>query len=176
MSLYSLVHGQHPMAKGVVGMIVARQPTEFGRLRDAWIEYADVFRMPERPGLPVPDDDPETVIVFRVHTRNGALNREDDDIADAIESMRAHPWFVSDADDEYDPTYADFYFRPDIPWLKTEAGPLGDEVVATILTAAEHHVDMGQRWEQASARVSEELGSIEPDGMNEPTIDPRRGD
>lgn len=44
-----------------------------------------------------------------IHTRNGGGNRED--YEDEIESLRSSPYFVSDEDDSFDSTYADFQYE-----------------------------------------------------------------
>lgn len=49
-------------------------------------------------------------LLVRVHTRNGQWPR---DFAGAMDSMRAHPWFVAEMASEDDTHYIDVWFRPD---------------------------------------------------------------
>lgn len=48
----------------------------------------------------------ETIVI---HTRNGGGNRED--YQDVFDELEEHPCYVSDADDDYDCTYANIVFR-----------------------------------------------------------------
>jgi hypothetical protein len=120
MSLYGLVFGQNPDADAWYDLLQSVQPFDSGRFRDIWVE---------RDG-----DSP----VIRLHTRNGGGNRED--YEDAIESMRAHPWFVRDVDDDFDPTYADFYFRPD-------PAQIDQPTMMALVQAAGDPVDMDAAWQ-----------------------------
>lgn len=117
--LYNVVFGENATGPLLVTLLQNVQPFEVGRYRDAWVEA---------------DGD---ALSIRVHTRNGGGNREDYD--DEIESMRDHPWFVRDADDNYDYTYADFWFRPDL-------GSLEPDTARALVDLAQPPVDMGARW------------------------------
>lgn len=169
--LYSAIFGEHPDAKMVKTIIVRTiegademasnvdAGAFFGRYRDAWLEHHG------------------DVVLARVHTRNGGGNREAQ--AEAIEAMRAHPWYLNDEDDEFDPTYADFYFlvdleavgelaaqdirtlheaAPDIPFpegLTMEDAQEAVRAVArlSIVQAAIDPVDNGARWAEAIERA-----------------------
>ena len=122
MSLYAIVHGEQDGAEALLHLVQAAHPINVGRYRDAWVE---------RDG-----DAP----VIRIHTRNGGGNRED--YADAITSMQAHPWYDRDEDDDFDSTYADFYFRPD-------PAQLDPATAARLVEMAGDPVDMGDRWQAA---------------------------
>lgn len=95
-------------------------------------------------------------LVIRVHTRIGGGNR--DEYADQWDEYRAMPTFLRDADDDYDSTYADLYFRPDVEPLITRiievTGPSDREELrrqfeAVLVQLAKPHVDMGARWQEA---------------------------
>lgn len=119
MSMYQLVFGQNEMGPALVALINEREPIQVGRYRDAWVEA---------------EGDQLTI---RVHTRSGGGNREDYD--EQIESMRAHPWFVRDADDDFDCTYADFYFAPPIDELDAD-------IARVLVESAQAPVDNTARW------------------------------
>lgn len=86
MSLYNAVFGANPDADKLLE-VLGKTKADFGRFRDVFIE----------------DD------CIVVHTRNGGGNR--DDYQDVFEEMSNHPWYVQDADDDFDCTYANIYFR-----------------------------------------------------------------
>ena len=137
--LYNVVFGTNPNLPGVLGALIAAQEFDPGRLRDAWLEHGD-------------EDDE---VIARILTRNGGFNREDQ--ADAIESMRSHPWFLYDADEKHDGTYASFYFKIDFGVINVivdlEGGPAG-EVEAAMRAAAVDPVDTDARWAEAMAKAT----------------------
>lgn len=107
---------------------------DVGRFRDAWVEKGE--------------DGP----VIAVYTRNGDGNREhieehDDTVVAGMECtctgciatyhLPEHPNYLRDADDEFDPTYATFYFS--VPQEYREA--LGEVAIEP--------VNMSQRWRDA---------------------------
>lgn len=124
--LYNMIFGTQPVAPAVIELLNIIQPTDWGRFRDAWIEKHG------------------EELVIRVHTRNGGGNREDQ--KPAIDEMRAHPWYRSDADGTFDNTYADFYFTvspPDLATLDPEYSAL---VGPLLMSWAVEPVDMDKRW------------------------------
>ena len=122
--MYGMVMGERPEATLLVGLVRAHGDFEVGRYRDAWVErYGDI-------------------LVIRIHTRNGGGNREYHE--SEIESMRAHPWFLRDADDDYDCTYADFYFTVDVAAMSEHK-----ELLEFLVEAAVDPVDNGERWNAA---------------------------
>lgn len=163
--LYNSMFGTNEHAGLITTILQARQRFEVGRFRDAFVE-ADGER-----------------ILIRIHTRNGGGNREDQ--VDAIESMQEHPWYVRDADDNYDYTYADFYFEPDLLWIAANLGEslattdeeraaLADETAegkATIgvlaaqalVKLAAPPIDMRARWEQMIADIASGAKPVPPD-------------
>lgn len=145
MSMYNIMHGENPAGRSLLGVLEVRASFNVGRYRDAWVEIDG-----DRP-------------IIRVHTRNGGGNRDcycpaemqredkhkDGCLTLAIESMQQHPWYLRDADDDFDFTYADFYFAPDLEWLVTERGDEGRIIAETIVRWAEPPIDMGARWKAA---------------------------
>lgn len=136
MSLYNLVHGENAAGPALVALLQSIQPFDVGRYRDAWVE--------------VDGDKP----VIRVHTRNGGGNREcwcespeHHCLVDAIESMQAHPWYVKDEDDDFDYTYADFYFAVDLAAIKPDTA-------RAVVALAQPPVDVGARWQAAIDAIS----------------------
>jgi hypothetical protein len=147
MSLYDLAVAdgrQHERGAVLLGMLGS---PAVARFRDAWVEKSG--------------DGP----VIAVYTRQGGGNRacfcgcaKDAPAADrhvpesccaaSNEALAAHPLYLRDADDEFDPTYATFRFRAPQEW---------SEVLAE---AAGEPVDTDARWREAVARV--ERGEISP--------------
>lgn len=133
MSLYQMIHGENPAGRALVALLAEQQDLDPGRFRDAWVEYEP----------PAGD-----ALLIRVHTRNGGGNREcwcDTEDGShfcqqaAIASMRAHPWFLRDADDDFDSTYADFWFTVDLTAVDPEIGHV-------LVEMAQAPVDVGARW------------------------------
>lgn len=106
------------------------------RYRDSWIESWD--------GVPV----------IAIYTRQGGGNRDcyceeygdggHPDLNSSCgsnEALQAHPLYLRDADDEYDCTYATFYFK-----LPDELDP---ELRAVLTDNMQAPVDMSERWQQA---------------------------
>lgn len=89
MSLYNMMFGRNPSAPLLLGML-GLTDGEVGRFRDAWLEHADAG------------------FVIVIHTRNGGGNREDYQCVFDVLSL--HPQYLSDADDDFDCTYADIRF------------------------------------------------------------------
>lgn len=135
--LYNLVFGFQAHSGELIQLLqkTVRQNTDFdpGRFRDAWVEdYGGELRI-------------------RLYTRNGGGNRPD--YEPAIASMRAHPWFHSDADDNFDNTYASF-------WFQVPLAELDEAVAAALKGMAVEPVDTDARWREAIRRV--ETGETPP--------------
>jgi hypothetical protein len=123
MGLYDVVLGDGQQGKrGRVLLGVLGNPPA-ARFRDAWVETG------EDPAVPV----------IAIYTRIGGGNRQD--YAAEIEQLRAHPAYLRDADDEFDSTYATWYFK---------APPV---VRAALARIAVEPVDMSQRWREAIERT-----------------------
>ena len=86
MSLYNLVFGMNPDSDKLLSLLGKTQ-ADFGRFRNVYMEDGCII----------------------VHTRNGGGNRED--YEDVFDEMSEHPWYSHDADDDFDCTYANIYFK-----------------------------------------------------------------
>lgn len=132
MSMFDLVFGSNPNVKQFVDTVIGNT----GRYRSAWIEKG-------QDGLPI----------LAVYTRNGGGNREhwdkDKEPGDqcdctgciATYRLPKHRLYISDSDDEFDSTYATFYFH------------LPEELLRQLDTAnpgwrerVQAHVNMSERW------------------------------
>lgn len=86
MSLYNMVFGMNPDADKLLSLL-GKTASDFGRFRNVYMEDGFIV----------------------VHTRNGGGNRED--YEDVFDEMSEHPWYSHDADDDFDCTYANIYFK-----------------------------------------------------------------
>lgn len=152
MSMYNLVHGQNPLAS-MVPFLLEQPESYFGRFRDAWVEGRE-----------------DGSVVLAVYTRNGGGNREhyddekeagpDCDCTGCIGSYRLpeHPLYIEDRDDDYDCTYATFYFRvPEggearVLAAAKEAGAAIPEGWS-LRDVAQVPPDMQAKWESAIAAI-----------------------
>lgn len=87
MSLYNMMFGENKDAKDLLKMLYL-DPDDFGRFRDAYLNA-----------------DGTKIIVY---TRCGGGNRED--YEPVFKTMRSHPNYILDSDDNYDETYCYFEF------------------------------------------------------------------
>lgn len=88
MSMYNLIAGgQNPFIAILMMMLGFKTSSDVPRLRDAWLTE-------------------DSIVVF---ARIGGGNRAD--YEDEIEKLRAMDGYVSDKDNEYDATYAEFTFK-----------------------------------------------------------------
>jgi len=94
MSLYNMIFGMNPDSDKLLE-ILGKTREDFGRFRTVYMEDGFIV----------------------VHTRNGGSNRED--YEDVFDEMSTHPWYSHDADDDFDCTYANIYFK--IPEGKYES-------------------------------------------------------
>lgn len=134
MSMYNLVMGDGREVDRVsfVLNVIGLEPADCGRLRDAWFERWT--------------DGEQEQIVAALYTRNGGGNREHyDDNTDegpwcnctgciAEYRLPAQAYYLRDADDEFDSTYATFYFA--VP----------AEHVAVVRDYAGEPINMSERW------------------------------
>jgi hypothetical protein len=67
--------------------LLGKTKADFGRFRNVYMEDGCIV----------------------VHTRNGGGDRED--YEDVFDEMSEHPWYSHDADDDFDYTYANIYFK-----------------------------------------------------------------
>ncbi len=145
MSLYDLAVADGRQHERGAALLAALGHPVVMRFRDAWAEKGG--------------DGP----VIHLYTRTGGPNREcrcqdepqlthipDNCWAACNEALQAHALYLRDADDNYDSTYASF-------WFSAPPVPLVREALAEI---AVDPVDTGARWREAIARV--ERGEISP--------------
>ena len=159
MSLYNMVFGNSAQAPLVLALL-DKPGGYFGRFRDAWIEQCE-----------------DGSLRLAVYTRNGGGNREhydddrkagpDCDCTGCIATFQLprDPLYITDRDDDFDATYATFYFRvPDgaEDKLRALAKEQGIELPEdwTLVSIAQVPPDMRERWEAAieaikSARTTE---------------------
>lgn len=135
MSMYNLVHGVNPMA-GLLLAALGLTPAQIPRFRDCY--WTGEF--------------------IALYTRTGGGNREhydepNDDNTDGPwnSTLRAVPGFSHDEDDDFDCTYATFYFRPSAEFADAlKAVPAADATPE-------------QKWESFLERLQS--------GKNDPQVD-----
>lgn len=86
MSMYNMLFGMNPDSDKLME-VLGKTQGDFGRFRNVYMEDGFIV----------------------VHTRNGGGNRES--YEDVFEEMSEHPWYSHDADDDFDCTYANIYFK-----------------------------------------------------------------
>jgi len=86
MSMYNVIFGMNPDADKLLSLL-GKTSVDFGRFRNIYLEDGYIV----------------------VHTRCGGGNRED--YEDVFDEMAEHPWYSHDADQDFDNTYADIYFK-----------------------------------------------------------------
>lgn len=111
MSLYNMMFGINADADRLLALLGYTR-ADCGRFRDIFVN--DGFLI--------------------IHTRNGAGNRRD--YEDVFETMSEHPWYSYDADDEFDPTYANIYFK--IP----------DDKFSSLIGLLEQGTDPSKSWDE----------------------------
>lgn len=122
MSLYNVLFGKNPLSGVILGMLELTE-SDCGRYRDCFITEGKIA----------------------IYTRLGGGNREcfcdAQQVAEGhsscfrryIEKLQAHPNYLSDKDDDFDSTYATFYFSfPDtsdaeLLGMLNEKGELGTD-------------------------------------------------
>lgn len=138
--------GQEMERAFVMARVLGLKRRDFGRLRDAWAEITD-----------------EGELQLAFYTRNGGGNRAD--YAEVTAALQASPFYLSDADDTFDSTYATYRFS----WPEEPTEGLNEYIVSegtTPYTAAEYAVlketitdiagpvrDMDAVWQQAIAAL-----------------------
>lgn len=135
MSLYNMIFGSQPVA-GLALALLDLTPKAVGRFRDAWFERIDGD------------------VCVAVYTRNGGGNRDcweegnDDCTCTGCTTTRilpAHPLYISDQDDDFDCTYATFYFRLPSEPPKSLVGLL--QMVKS--GVKQDPIDTSERWQKA---------------------------
>jgi hypothetical protein len=85
--MYNLVFGENVSQKEFLFKLLDKNSGDFGRYRDIYVTEDHIV----------------------VHTRCGGGNRED--YEDVFAEMEFHPLYSHDEDDDFDCTYANFYFQ-----------------------------------------------------------------
>jgi hypothetical protein len=148
MALYDIAVGDgHQRERGAILLQMLGGPT-VARFRDAWAEKG------------------ESGPVIAIYTRQGGGNREcycegepgSAKFAEAHvpagcyaacnQELARHPLYITDRDDEFDSTYATFYFRAPGEYREVLTEAAGDPV------------DTDKRWQDAIDRISS--GALRP--------------
>lgn len=95
MSLYNMIHGVNPTAP-ILLMMAGFNPKALEEIKD-FLRFRDCYG----------SKDGTEIIVY---TRIGGPNRHTR--AKAVELLRSNPNYVRDEDDDFDNTFASFYYRP----------------------------------------------------------------
>jgi hypothetical protein len=92
MSLYNMLFGRNPASTLLLAMLDLT-PEMVGRFRDCYLSR-----------------DAETKeLVIVIYTRNGGGNREAyEEVTNALQAL---PTYINDADDDFDSTYASYFFK-----------------------------------------------------------------
>lgn len=143
--MYHMVFGTDH-AEGATALLVILgfdSTAEVGRYRDAWVEKS-----------------PEGEPIIAIYTRNGGGNREhysytEPPVQEGPECpctgcvgtyrLPAHPRYLRDRDDEFDYTYATFYFSSP-PEFRD----------ALLNVASDEPVDMSEKWQEAISALKRE--------------------
>jgi hypothetical protein len=111
MGLYNAVFGMHPKARDIVKSLGLTLES-FERFRDAFVTNGEIA----------------------IYTRLGGRNRAA--YQHVFETMRQHPLYLRDQDDDFDYTYCTFYFK-----IPDDAQHLKDYDIGTF--------DPDKRWQDA---------------------------
>lgn len=122
MNLYNMVFGDGKKGLPLLAELGLTQIDQIPRYRDAWIDKTD-----------------DGVIRIAVYTRAGGGNR--DDYQEVIDSLRNNPYYLSDADDDFDCTYATFYFS-----FPPHLAPIFDRNFPEWRDHVKPPVDMSEVW------------------------------
>ena len=114
MSLYNMLFGMNPDADKLLSLLDATRD-DFGRFRNVYVDDGYIV----------------------VHTRCGGGNREDY----FPEWVEDHPWYSHDADDDFDCTYADIFFK--VP----------EDKLATYVALLEPGANPAEQWEALFAAM-----------------------
>lgn len=91
MSMYHMLFSHNPLGPAYLATL-GLSPSTVGRYRDAFLRKTDANE-----------------VQITILTRNGGGNRET--YEEVTESLRKHPLYVTDYDEEFDSTYATYVFK-----------------------------------------------------------------
>lgn len=138
MNFYQSMFGTNPNSDIVLNLLNEGQSSDkaysfgtFGRYRDCWLERNV--------------DNPKEALIA-VYGRIGGYNRAR--YQHVFEEVRTHPWWLRDADDTFDNTYATIYFK--IPIYKL--GMLLDEY-GIVIEDIQDHVNKSQEWKDKIDKI-----------------------
>lgn len=94
MSLYNMINGVNPATFFILPLLGEKHPDDYPRFRDCFVT-----------------EDNE----IAVYTRVGGGNRNE---GFGEEELQSHPNFLRDEDDDFDSTYATYYFSVPEEWEK----------------------------------------------------------
>lgn len=117
-SMYNMLFGKNHFADFILESLDLTEE-DCGRFRDAFVAGGEIA----------------------IYTRNGGENRENQ--KKAIDWLKNHPCYLRDQDDNYDSTYATFYFS--IPEEHKEA----------MLVMDNGPIDFSQRWKDRLNNITE---------------------
>ena len=122
--MYNMIFGRNPNGPAILRTLDLT-PEDCGRFRDCFVANGEIA----------------------VYTRNGGGNREYQE--EAIELLQEHPNYLRDEDDDFDYTYATFYFSLPNEW-REELGDLDSGVF-----------DPSRRWLDMLAKLKEATDDTE---------------
>lgn len=143
--LYNMVLGDgHEVERGSLILSILGLNQGVPRYRDSWAEI-------DENGTPR----------FAIYTRVGGGNRED--YEEQIAYLQSNPFYLLDRDDDFDETYATFYFRMPAPQELIDADLLDekdrDAYVDSIKKITElaypEPQDMSELWKKAINALKE---------------------
>lgn len=139
MSLYNALFGVSPFAKILVVLLgIDNNEYPIGRFRDIYVKM---------------DDDGKYIIIL--YTRNGGGNREE--YQHIFDTLKEHPCYIRDYDDDFDCTYASVEFSvPD--------GKL--EIIEHIHLATKERIDPQKAFSTLIPKLQDPKHQNDPDVIN----------
>lgn len=119
MSLYNMLFGRNPASKFLLSLL-GLDEMQVGRFRDCFLKRTE-----------------DGVLQIVVYTRNGGGNRPD--YAHVTDFLQAHPDYVRDCDDDFDSTYASYYFSVPAQF---------QQLAESLTNIAEHPEEPGVVWQK----------------------------
>lgn len=109
MSLYNALFGRNPASRLLLSMLNLTE-ADVGRFRDCYLTRGTREERSPDFGTPLPPEElAKKELRILVYTRNGGGNRESYEAV--TEGLQAHPAYITDYDDSFDCTYANYEFK-----------------------------------------------------------------